>query len=258
VRILQLNADVMRGKGGRVTGLMGTMQDITERRRMEREILDGGARERQAIAQELHDSLGQQLTGMAFLSKALARKAAGESLPLSRDAARLADLAGQAVHQVRRIAYGLFPVDIGAEGDLGSALRGLCGTVAEASGLVCRCVVGRPGLVHNRVTATHLYRIVQEAVNNAVRHGKAGHVTVHLTTGRTGRLTIRDDGSGIPDGAQRRHGMGLRVMAHRASVINGTFSAERHPAGGTVVICTFPNDRPARPGAGVRQRVSRP
>jgi PAS domain S-box-containing protein len=236
------NADILRDELGRMVGMVGTLQDVTERRRMEKEILDVSTRERQAIAQDLHDSLGQQLTGIAFMSRAVARGIAGGAPDAARDAEKLADLAREAVQQARRIAHGLFPVEVGGEG-LAAAIRELCERTEETSGLICRCVIGSPGLVHDRTAANHLYRIAQEATQNAVKHAQARSVTVHLTTGRSGKLVIRDDGKGIGQGASG--GMGLSIMRHRASLIGARLAVAARPAGGTEVVCAFANEKPS-------------
>jgi len=226
---------------GKFSGVDGAVFDVSDRRRMEQEILEIGNHERRVIAQNLHDSLGQQLTGINFLAAAMAMDMEGGETPAS-DARRLADLSEEAVRQVRQIAYGLFPVAI-QEG-LAVPLRRLCRTTTEATGVVCRCVIRKPGIVHDEGTAMHLYHIAQEALNNAVRHGRPEHITVTLTTTRRGRLRITDDGVGMPGRPAGRKGFGLRTMRYRAGMIGGGLAIEPTSSGGTSVTVTFRNVPP--------------
>ena len=224
---------------GKFSGVDGAVFDVTERHRMEQEILEIGNHERQVIAQNLHDSLGQQLTGITLLAAALAMDVERGNASTA-DAKRLARLSKEAVHQVRQIAYGLFPVAIQEEG-LAVPLRRLCRTTTDSMGVVCRCVIRKPGVVYDENTAMHLYHIAQEALNNAVRHGQPEHITVTLTTTHRGRLTVTDDGKGMPKRKHRKRGMGLRTMRYRAGMIGGNLTIRTPSGGGTRVIITFPN-----------------
>ncbi len=213
--------------------------EIVERERLEKALLSVSEAERQRIGHDLHDSLGQQLTAAALACKALMER--------SSDAATTARAAGAALALVedcidlaRRLARGLAPVQVTTAG-LMEAFEEFADTASECLGVDCRFVCNVPVLIPDPTTATHLYRIAQEAINNAVKHGNAKRIVVQLAKTEAGTvLEIADDGVGLPEPLPTGHGMGLRVMAHRATMIGATFTIRRATTGGTVVTCTVP------------------
>jgi signal transduction histidine kinase len=215
-------------------------RDITERRRLEREVLAIGERERERIGQDLHDGLGQHLTGAALRAKSLERKLAEKSLPEAADAALLVAFLSDAIEQTRALVRGLCPVKPGAGGFCG-ALRELASRVQQASGVSCcvECDERAPG--PRDIVAMQLYRIAQEAVTNAVKHARARHVVITLgLAGGAPALTVRDDGVGIPASEiAKPSGLGLAIMRYRASAIGASIGIRRDPAGGTIVTCLF-------------------
>lgn len=215
-------------------------RDVTERRWLEQRLLTISDAEQQRIGADLHDGLGQQLTGMACLAAAL-RDRLKKSTPGEADHADLiARLASESVSQSRALARGLCPVQL-ERASLGSALEDLTYQAQLLHGIECRFRAEGPTPHCEHLTAIHLYRITQEAIHNAARHGGARHVLVTLTTQDSQHtLTIKDDGQGFDLGQVRlASGSGLRLMGYRANMIGGTFSAESSPGRGTQVSVLF-------------------
>lgn len=222
----------------------GVVRDITDRRQLEREILEAGAEEQRRIGQDLHDGLCQHLAGIAFATEVLTRKLTGRSAPETPGLQKVADLIDQAITQARDLARGLQPVTLEA-GGLVAALEALAGTIEEMFHISCMFISDGPCLVHDNIVATHLYRIAQEAVSNAIKHGKARTVIIDLScSSEELRLTVRDDGSGIAgrhDGASGNgRGMGIQSMAYRARIVGGTLLVRPGERGGTTVSCVVP------------------
>jgi len=216
------------------------IRDITERKRLENTILEISAREQRRIGQDLHDGLGQHLTGIAFMSKVQERKLVEKSLPEAADAAKIVNLVNEAIHKTRDLARGLLPVVSDAQG-LMSALQQWAGEVEDLFAVNCRFQCLTPVLIHDDTVATHLYYIAREAVNNAIKHGHAGDIVIRLAANeRQGVLTIQDNGSGIGDRDSSNKGMGLHLMSYRARVVGGALDVQRSSTGGTVVTCLFP------------------
>jgi len=214
--------------------------DVTERQLLQKTILEISSREQRRIGQDLHDGLGQHLTGIAFMSKVLQQKLAESALPESADADKILKLVNEAVSKSRELARGLIPVMSGTHG-LASGLKQLSGEIEDLFKICCRFECDEQVLVSDVNAATHLYHIAQEAVNNAIKHGKARHVIIRLASTQHGcTLSVTDDGMGIPDTLPSEAGMGLHIMRYRASMIGGTLRVSHGEPGGTVVVCTFP------------------
>lgn len=222
--------------GERTRELQASMQ---ERMRLEGELLEIGEREKQKIGHDLHDSLGQKLTGAVFLSRALAKALGGHDAEACTQAERINEILKESVAQVRRMARGLSPVDLGHEG-LGGALRRLTEEIMSVYGIHCVYHDEGDASALSAAMAHHLYAIALEAVNNAVRHGKAGEVMLELgVADGHGCLAVEDNGGGFDPAAVRAGGMGLRVMEHRATMIGGRMSVVRRPEGGMRLTCVF-------------------
>jgi signal transduction histidine kinase len=218
----------------------GFVRDITERKRLEQEILEISDRERQRLGQDLHDGLCQHLAGIELMSQVLEQKLAPKS---KADARRVAEIAGhvrEAISQTRLLARGLFPVTLESEG-LQSALEELAVNTEKMFGIKCRLVCHSEIKISDLAAATHLYRIAQEAVSNAFKHGKATDVMMELDC-EPGRISLRvsDNGVGFSREAAKNKGMGLRIMRYRAGMLGGTLSVERNSNGGTSVVCLVP------------------
>ena len=196
-------------------------------------------REQRRIGRELHDGLGQHLTGISLMAKSLQRRLEAQSLSDSKAAAELCVLVQDAQNQLRTIIRGLHPVDVDAEG-LMSALAELVASTETLSGIKCTFEVDEPVRVEDNDTATQLFYIAQEATRNSVRHANPQHLLVRLeNNGERLLLEVRDDGVGIQVPAEKAHGMGRRIMQYRAELIGGALNIESRMDGGTVVTCTI-------------------
>jgi two-component system CheB/CheR fusion protein len=218
----------------------GFVRDISERKRLEKEVLEISEREQRRIGQDLHDGLCQQLAGIELMSQVLEQKVAAYS---ESEAARAAEISGHvrnAIAHTRSLARGLSPVTLESEG-LMSALYELAANTGKIFRVNCVFECDPPVLIHDHSAATHLYRIAQEAVSNAVKHGKAQQIRICLkSAGGRNVLIVKDDGSGIPKVLPDNRGMGLRIMQYRAEMIGGATMVERDLEGGTSVICSVP------------------
>jgi signal transduction histidine kinase len=214
-------------------------QEMAERQRLEREILTVGERERQHIGRELHDSLCQHLTGTALAAQVLGERLAARSLPEAAAASGIVQLVEDGIALARDLARGLYPVDMEA-GGLMAAFQDLAANLSQAGKVLCRFQCDQPVLIHDSATATHLFRVAQEAVFNAVRHGKARTVVLSLSDrGGDVTLMVEDDGVGLPEVWPPPQGLGIRIMAHRAALIGAALTVEPAPTGGTIVSCTL-------------------
>ena len=218
----------------------GIVRDISERRRLEKEILNVSEQERRRIGQDLHDGLGQMLTGIGLLSQDLARQLQEEGHERAEDMVEITEHVKEADQYARDLSHGLIPVDVEANG-LPEALRRLANNAERLFSVDCTFREVGTALVHDNTSATHLYRIAQEAVNNGVRHGEADRIKIVLAAGeRQIRLQVRDDGSGFEEGDATDAGMGVRIMNYRARIVGGTLDINSALGEGTVVTCTLP------------------
>jgi PAS domain S-box-containing protein len=216
------------------------IRDISERKRLEKSILDISAREQRRIGQDLHDGLGQLLTGVAFMSKAQEQRLAEREAPEAPDAAKIVSLVNDAIRKTRELSRGLLPVVSDSFG-LMSALQRYAGEIQDLFGVSCRFHCEVPVLIHDETKATHLYHIAQEAVNNAIKHGRSQNILMHLYAGQDrGTLIVRDDGIGINPLPPNHGGMGLHIMKYRAGMIGGALELRRDSTNGTIVTCVFP------------------
>ena len=213
-------------------------RDISRHVKLEQEILAISEREQRRLGHDLHDDLCQRLAGIEFLTHRLASDLAARSAAGAPQAKEIAQMVQRAMTQTRELARGLSPVRLEAEG-LADALRELAAGTWKVFGCDCRFHCDPPVLVPDHTVAIHLYRIAQEAVSNAIKHGQARRIEIRLSaTGRSVTLAVHDNGVGIPRKAPRRNGMGLRIMRYRAEVIGGALVVEPQVGGGTRVVCT--------------------
>jgi two-component system sensor kinase FixL len=198
-------------------------------------------REQLHFRRELHDGLCQSLAGIAALSSALSKDlAASGDTAASAAAAEIALLLHETAGAARDLAHGLVPTGL-KESDLACALAALAGNIQRQFGISCavRCDRARSRICPQ--TELHLHRIAQEAVSNAIEHGRADRIEIDLVyRAGQGSLRVRDNGFGLPKDVRNCDGMGLRTMDCRARSIGGSFDIERHPRRGTVVTCLFP------------------
>jgi PAS domain S-box-containing protein len=243
-RLIAWSSTVLPGNDGTPAYIIATGIDITERKNLEKTILEISAREQRRIGQDLHDGLGQHLTGIAFMSKVQEQKLIEKGLPEAGDAAKIVNLVNEAIHKTRELARGLLPVVSDAQG-LMSALQQWAVEVEDLFAVNCRFHCLTPVLIHDDTVATHLYYIARESVNNAIKHGHASHIIIRLAAAEhQGALTIQDDGCGIGSVVPGNKGMGLHLMSYRARMVGGSLEVRRISIGGTLVTCLFPISRP--------------
>jgi PAS domain S-box-containing protein len=236
----QCEAKMIRHDDGRPWFIHGVGFDITERKSLEEAILEISSTEQRRIAQDLHDGLGQHLTGIAFMSKVLEEKLSDKSLPEAAEAAKIVKMVNQAIENTRQLARGLHPVAAEPFG-LMSALKKWATEVEELFHIRCSFQCPKPLAIRDPNLATHLYRIAQEAVNNAIRHGKSKNIIVGLS-GKlgAGTLFIKDDGDGFPQKQQGQPGVGLSIMNYRADMVGGSVKVQPNEDRGITVTCMFP------------------
>ena len=239
-RLIAWTSTLLPGSGETSNYIIATGIDITERKHLEKALLEISAREQRRIGQDLHDGLGQHLTGIAFMAKVHEAKLAEKNNSEADNAGKIVRLVNEAIHKTRELSRGLLPVVAESQG-LMSALQMWAAEVEDIFGVSCRFRCENPVLIHDDTMATHLYHIAQEAVNNALKHGKPGKITIELTAANgRGSLVVRDDGKGFPEVSAGSSGMGLHIMNYRAGMIGGVLEIHPDPDKGTVVTCIFP------------------
>ena len=217
-------------------------KEIMERQRLERELLRVSDREQRRIGADLHDGLCQHLTGTALAGEVLAEKLAARALVESGDARRVVALIEEGISLSRNLASGLNPVDMEKDG-LMHALDGFAANTSDLFKVSCEFECAYPVLIYDPATAAQMYRIAQEAVGNAIKHGQADRIVISLDLQEDGPLLrVEDNGVGLPEPIPVNGGMGLRIMAHRAKLIGAAFDIRRRTVGGTIVSCALSGD----------------
>jgi PAS domain S-box-containing protein len=230
------NRAVLVRDDGTGTGISISTRDITERKRLEQEILDVSGRERQSIGRDLHDGLGQELTGVALMLRGLGSQVQERCPQALGSINEIIALVNQSIENARSLARGLLPVRAEA-GGLATALRELASRSRDLYGMEVnfRAEVW-PALYLDETDASHLYRIAQEALTNAARHGRATRVDIFLLVVRsTFSLYITDNGEGFCTPMSPYKGMGLKIMKYRAGMIGAKFEIAPSEPRGTVV-----------------------
>jgi PAS domain S-box-containing protein len=237
---LSMCVSPIRNTRGRIVGASTIARDITRERELEARLLEAGEEERQRLGRDLHDGLGQQLGGMELLCRTLMRSLSKRGLPEARTARLLVSQIQAATRQTRALARGLTPVMDRPNG-LMLALEDFATTTRILFRINCTFHCEEPVLIADRGAAIHLFRIAQEAVSNAIRHGHARRVNIslrrkvkHLT------LEVRDRGRGLAAPAPNPTGLGLRIMKYRAAMLGGTLHLAGISPRGAVVTCNVP------------------
>jgi signal transduction histidine kinase len=210
-----------------------------ERHEIEEELLATTGREQRRIGQDLHDGLCQQLAGIEFRIEALARDLA-EAPAVREEVEKIGALVRDGTRQAKMLAHGLAPVELEKNG-LTSALNELAANSAQLFRIDCHFLCKQPVLIADHATGTHLYRIVQEAVSNAVRHARAKTIEIALrpSVDDEAVLTVTNDGGPLPERPGRHGGMGLRIMNYRAELIGATLRLGSTADGKTEISCRF-------------------
>jgi PAS domain S-box-containing protein len=225
------------------------LQDVSARKHLERAILEAVNREQYRIGNDLHDGLGQELTGVALMMRGVAGRLSSEYPPILPEIEGITRLVNNAIESTRALARGLSPVNL-ERGGLQDALEGLAMHASEIYGVKVTCT-HRVKTTHplGAELANHLYRIAQEAVRNAVRHGQARSIRLHLHGARAKvRLTVTDDGVGMAVDPLDAAGMGLKIMRYRARILGGEVRFERNEPTGMRIVCECPLE-PAVPAS---------
>lgn len=224
------------------------------RLRLEKEVLEASERELRKIGHELHDSLCQHLTAAAIAGKVLANKLKAQARPEAEAANLLAEMIEHNIELTRKLTRSLHPLELRHEG-LPDALRELAASVSSNGKAACAFSCSQNITLATVDANMHLYRIAQEAINLAVRHGRARNVKLHLKEqSGTITLSVTDDGYGPPADADNRGGMGLQMMRYRAGMIDAALQVESLPGGGCRMTCSLPDSRPANTQAHASQK----
>jgi two-component system, LuxR family, sensor kinase FixL len=217
---------------------IGIIRDMSQQRFMEQALVTAIENERREIGRDLHDALGQIITGISLVSKALAKKLAGREDALAEQAETIAAMCLDAMTETKRLAYGAFPTELERQG-LKTALVQLMDNIRKIHRIETHFYCDRHWHPMPPATELHLYRIAQESVANAVKHGRPNNIWLRIEQqGESALLEVRDDGVGIKQTRESgRISMGLHIMRHRASLIGGEFDIRPGEAGGTEVLC---------------------
>lgn len=238
-KVLELTALPLLGKQREPSGAVLVIADLTSRRTMEKQIAEASEREQRRIGQDLHDGVCQHLVGVAFAAGSLQSALESRSLvPEAAAAGEIATLINDAITEARNLAHGLYPS--GLEEGIEVALRTLASTTQEQTGITCTVQFDKASPPLDPVRSTHLYRIAQESISNACRHGSPDTIEIsfQFQSPRL-RLAITDNGKGM-DNAQTNHsGIGLSLMKYRANLIEGTLEIDSSPGQGTRIVCSL-------------------
>lgn len=230
--------------GDGVTYFVSTGVDVTEQRKLEAEVIRVAEQEHIRIGHDLHDGVGQTLTGVASLVEALAEGLEGQN---KQDALRIHQLVQTAITETRRLSHGLSPVAVKYRG-LACGLQLIAETVQENFRRECTFQIDDSTPTVSQDSEIHLFRIAQEAINNAIRHGGATKMRISLwrKSPTQGIMEIKDNGRGFPAGKSgtQPEGIGLRVMEHRAHLIGGELTIDATKGRGVRVVCHFPLGNP--------------
>lgn len=219
-------------------------ENVTQRKQLEREVVEIASLEQHRIGQDLHDSVGQELTALNLLAGDLA-----ESLRTSpKNGSKLIEQIVQGLkrsqRELRAVMRGLLPVAVDSEG-LMAALSDLAERTRQEGKAMCTFECSKPVSVADNLTSTHLYLIAQEAVHNAIKHGQPKHVSITLKSDDHLLLSVRDDGTGVTAlPTEHRGGLGLRIMRNRAAIIGATLTIQPAQPTGAVVTCVLAGRNP--------------
>jgi PAS domain S-box-containing protein len=237
---ISLTVSPIENAGGELVGTSTIARDISRQKRLETEVVRISEREHQVIARDLHEGLGQQLAGISCLSNVLKGDLMARGAAEAVAAEKISKLLDTTVAQSRDLARGLQPVAPEPDG-LMSVLEGLAARVTDMFKVACHFDCPQPVPLNDNTMATHLYRIAQEAVTNAVRHGRPHRIEIALSSTPAGiTVAVRNDGVRFKKKPRNRKGMGLGIMKYRAGKIGGNLLVQPGIQGGTEVICTVP------------------
>jgi signal transduction histidine kinase len=220
----------------------GIHRDLTERKKLERELVEVASQAQQRIGQDLHDSVAQELSALILLAEALAQALETDPANAAKLLQRMEQGLNRSQQTLRAVLRGLLPVAVDSNG-LMAALTELADRTHQEGQVTCTFDCPEPVSVADNLTATHLYLIAQEAVHNAVKHGKPRNIRIRLHANPHLVLRVACDGIGMPARPEAKGGMGLRIMGNRAAIIAAHLTIEPAEPTGTVVTCRLVRDR---------------
>jgi PAS domain S-box-containing protein len=242
VRWIRDRAFPVFDKDGKAYRLAGIAEDITERKRLEQEVVEISDREQERIGQDLHDGLCQHLASIAMTASLLKRRLTGVSNPEARIAERICTQLEDAIMQARGVARGVSSLDLG-EDNLSPALEALATATSKEYGISCQVDFSEPISFGDPEVVTNVYRIAREAVYNAAKHAHPSQILIELKAqADTVCLKVTDDGVGIDSTPRNGMGLGLGMMRYRASLMGAELKIERAGSGGTVMTCNLPRN----------------
>lgn len=222
--------------------LLLVFSDITAYKEIEREVIGISEETKRRVGQELHDDLGQHLTGIAFMSKALSQRLLNQSHPDAADSAKVTNMVNEAISKTRGMAHGLYPVELGEAG-LCAMLQRLANSVESIYQTQCEFICDEGCEVGDSLAAINLFRIAQEAISNSIRHGKATKITLRvISKPNFTSLEIADNGCGIDLSRKPENpsGLGMHTMQYRASLLGASLRINATPVGGTSILINLP------------------
>ncbi len=232
-------ASPLKDSSGKVYQITEVVIDITERKQMEKALLEIEEREQQRIGYELHDGLGQMIAGISLKCQNLENKLKEKTIPEAEDASRITFLLDETKEQLRLLLKGMLPVEKDIK-SLCAALEELAWNTKRNFNIQCDFRCDKPVQLNSKTINMHLLRIAQEAVTNAVKHGRPERIEINFSRENDEvKLTIADDGEGIPEISRETNGFGLRAMNYRAEMIGASLDIQSKIDRGTSITCTF-------------------
>ncbi len=220
--------------------LHGDMRDITDRKRLQNEIINVVDIAQQKLGQDLHDGVGQELTGLSFLCNRLTKRLESRGETEAERAREILDLVYTIIRRVRTLSRELYPPTL-TENEIVFTLTEFAENIVSMFGIECLFEHDGELVVNDPFISMQLYYVVREAVNNAIRHGRARKIIIRLTSDiERAILAIEDNGRGLPEHPDTHRGLGLRIMAYRVESINGLFNITKNKSGGVTIMCSFP------------------
>lgn len=237
---IELSVSEVKMDGKRI--FAGIIKDLSGRRELEKRILKIGNEERQRIGRDLHDGLGQMLTGIRMISENLARKLKANGVPGAEEVQEISGMIQEADEYTRTLSRDMVQVDLEKNG-LSVALRNICERVEKMTGITCNYIETGEVDVEDHTLSLHLYRIVQEALNNIIKHADASNISVRFSKNREHvSLIIDDDGRGFDTEEDQFQGSGIQIMKYRAGIMGGILEIVRTKEGLTRIRCIVPNN----------------
>jgi signal transduction histidine kinase len=227
----------------------GIHRDLTQRKQLERDVVEVASLEQRRIGQDLHDSVAQELTALNLLARDLAETLRTDPAKASQLVERMDQGLQRSQQELRAVLRGLIPVAVDSEG-LMAALADLADRTRQEGKVTCTFDCPEPVSLADNLTATHLYLIAQEAAHNALKHGRPRNIRISLLSNGDLVLRVQDDGVGMPAGPAAKGGLGLRIMRNRAAIIGATLTIEPAEPTGMVVTCALArkNNAPEKAG----------